>query len=218
MKQMLQIRCKNNKKTLEVSAGSTLSEVFAQTNLQMDYGPIAAKVNNKVQGLHYRLYNNKDVEFLDMYSGSAERTYTRTLFLVCCKAIHDLYRGAEVVIDIPVSKGYFVHMDIGSPVAADDVEVLAYLEEDDRHAGILAVRAIFCLRDLSILDDLVEHVLAGRRLLRLAAFLQGLVDVFGKIVSRFLAHLGDIFGDCFCVEFSQSNPSHFLKKIHTLVT
>ena len=88
----------------------------------MDYGPIAAKVNNKVQGLHYRLYNNKDVEFLDMYSGSAERTYTRTLFLVCCKAIHDLYRGAEVVIDIPVSKGYFVHMDIGRPVAADDVE------------------------------------------------------------------------------------------------
>ena len=103
-------------------------------------------------------------------------------------------------------------------IAADDVEILADFEEDDRHAGVLAVRAIFCLRDLSILDDLVEHVLAGRRLLRLAAFLQGLVDVFGKIVSRFLAHLGDIFGDCFCVEFSQSNPSHFLKKIHTLVT
>ena len=46
MKQIIQIRCKNNKKTLNVEIGSTLSEVFAKLNFEMPYGPISAKVNN----------------------------------------------------------------------------------------------------------------------------------------------------------------------------
>ena len=121
MKQMLLIRCKNNKKVLKVNVGSTLSEVFSASELKMDYGPVCARVNNKVQGMHYRLYNDKDVEFLDMRSGSGSRTYTRTLFFICCKAINDLYGSVEVRIDIPVSKGYYVHVKLGRDITADDV-------------------------------------------------------------------------------------------------
>ena len=121
MKQMLLIRCKNNKKVLKVNVGSTLSEVFSASELKMDYGPVCARVNNKVQGMHYRLYNDKDVEFLDMRSGSGSRTYTRTLFFICCKAINDLYGNVEVRIDIPVSKGYYVHVKLGRDITADDV-------------------------------------------------------------------------------------------------
>ena len=82
MKQVIQIRCKNNQKTLNVPIGSTLSEVFRELNLKMDYGPISVKVNNKVEGLHYRVYHNKDVEYLDIRSSSGVRAYTRTLFFV----------------------------------------------------------------------------------------------------------------------------------------
>lgn len=121
MKQMLLIRCKNNKKVLKVNVGSTLSEVFSASELKMDHGPVCARVNNKVQGMHYRLYNDKDVEFLDMRSGSGSRTYTRTLFFICCKAINDLYGSVEVRIDIPVSKGYYVHVKLGKDITADDV-------------------------------------------------------------------------------------------------
>ena len=121
MKQMLLIRCKNNKKVLKVNVGSTLSEVFSASELKMDHGPVCARVNNKVQGMHYRLYNDKDVEFLDMRSGSGSRTYTRTLFFICCKAINDLYDNVEVRIDIPVSKGYYVHVNLGRDITADDV-------------------------------------------------------------------------------------------------
>ncbi len=116
IKQVLQIRCKNNKKTLEVAIGSTLSEIFSLSGLKMDYGPVCCKVNNKVEGLHYRVYHNKDVEFLDLHASSAMRNYTRTLFFVLSKAVHDLYPGSEVVIDIPVSNGYFVDLHIGRPV------------------------------------------------------------------------------------------------------
>lgn len=120
MKQVIQIRCKNNKKTYNVPIGSTLYDVFGEVNLQMEYGPISAKVNNKVEGMHYRLYHSKDIEFLDLHSPSALRTYTRSLFFVLCKAIHDLYTGSEVIIDIPVSNGYYVDLRIGRPVETED--------------------------------------------------------------------------------------------------
>lgn len=81
MKQVIQIRCKNNKKTQKVANGSTLSDIFSSFNLKMEHGPVSAKVNNKVEGMHYRVYNNKDIEFLDMRTSSGSRAYTRTLFL-----------------------------------------------------------------------------------------------------------------------------------------
>ncbi len=119
MKQMIQIRCKNNKKTLNVEIGSTLSDVFCKLNISMPYGPISAKVNNKVEGMHFRLYHNKDIEFLDMHSASGSRAYTRTLFFVLCKAVHDLYPDGSVVIDIPVSNGYYCDLKIGQEVNDD---------------------------------------------------------------------------------------------------
>ncbi|WP_036890733.1 nucleoside kinase [Segatella oris] len=122
MKQAVQIRCKNNKKTEKVAIGSTLSDIFSQFNLPMPYGPICAKVNNKVEGMHYRVYHSKDVEFLDMHSPSASRNYTRTLFFVLCKAVHDLYPKSYVIIDIPVSNGYYVNLQLGHPVEQTDVD------------------------------------------------------------------------------------------------
>ncbi len=122
MKQVVRIRCKNNNKIQNVSMGSALSDVFRDFNLHMDYGPINCKVNNKVEGLHFRVYHNKDVEFLDMHTSSGSRNYTRTLFFVCCKAVHDLYPNSKVIIDIPVSNGYYVNLQIGHSVGLEDVK------------------------------------------------------------------------------------------------
>ena len=124
MKQEVQIRCKNNKKTEKVAIGSTLSDVFSQFKLTLPYGPICAKVNNKVEGMHYRVYHSKDVEFLNMQAPSASRNYTRTLFFVLCKAVHDLYPKSYVIIDIPVSNGYYVNLQLGHPVTPTDVECI----------------------------------------------------------------------------------------------
>ncbi len=124
MKQTIQIRCKNNKKILKVATGSTLSEIFSAARPDMPFPPVSAKVNNKAEGLHYRVYNNKDVEFLDLRSPSGMRTYTRTLFFVLCKAVHDLFPTGSVVIDIPVSNGYYCDLHIGRPVTPQDADAL----------------------------------------------------------------------------------------------
>ena len=124
MKQKIQIRCKNNKKSQKVEIGSTLFDVFSSFDLEMTHGPVSARVNHKVEGMHYRVYNSKDVEFLDMNSASGSRAYTRTLFFVLCKAVQDIYPNTDVVIDIPVSNGFYVDIRLGRPVVDEDVNIL----------------------------------------------------------------------------------------------
>ena len=132
MKQEIQIRCKNNKKTQKIAIGSSLSDVFRELNADgsltdqqnMPCGPVTAKVNNKVEGMGFRLYHPKDIEFLGMDSPAGSRAYTRTLFFVLCKAVRDLYPDGAVVIDIPVSNGYYCNLKIGRPVVQQDVDNL----------------------------------------------------------------------------------------------
>ena len=120
MEQTINIHIRNIDKTVEVPMGTTLEEIFQISGMQMEYGPISARVNNKVEGMHYRPYKQKEVEFLDMRSASGSRAYTRTLFFVLCKAAHELYPTCKVTIDIPVSNGYYVDLDLGRPVTLED--------------------------------------------------------------------------------------------------
>ena len=124
MEQTVKIRCRNNGEMYDVPTGSTLEDVYAQIGLQMEYGPVSARVNNKVEGMHYRVYKQKEVEFLSLYDSSALRSYTRTLFIVLNKAAHDLWPDCTVVIDIPVSNGYYVDLRLDRPVTPDDVNAV----------------------------------------------------------------------------------------------
>ena len=118
----VEIRCVNTQKKITVPVGSSLAEIFPMTGTDIPYGPIVAKVNNKVEGLKYRVYRNKDVEFLGIQSASGHRTYTRSLFFVLCKAVHDLFPQGSVVIDIPVSNGYYCDLHIGRDLTLLDTE------------------------------------------------------------------------------------------------
>jgi uridine kinase len=120
MEQTIQIRIRNHNEVVKAPMGSTLEEIYQLSGLKMEHGPYSARVNNKIEGMHYRVFNHKDVEFLDITSSSGNRCYTRSLFFVLCKAAHDLYPNCKVWIDIPVSNGYYVYLDIERPVTLDD--------------------------------------------------------------------------------------------------
>ncbi|RRC99499.1 nucleoside kinase [Prevotella sp. OH937_COT-195] len=124
MKQTVKIRCKNNKKTVNAEIGSTLYDIFSISGIEMKHEPVSAKVNNKVEGMHYRVYHSQDVEFLDVTTPSGHRAYVRTLFFILCKAVHDIYPEGHVVIDIPVSNGYYCDLKIGRAVTQEDVKIL----------------------------------------------------------------------------------------------
>lgn len=121
---MIQIRCINNGETRQFSPGVNLQEVYDSFALNMPYGAVSARVNNKVEGLAFKVYNHKDVEFLDITSDSGMRTYVRTLFFVLTKAIGDLYPDKEVIIEHPISKGYFCSLRIGRSITSSDVDAI----------------------------------------------------------------------------------------------
>lgn len=120
MEQTISIRCRNNGTTVQAPVGATLEEIYRLTGVSMEHGPISAKVNNKVEGMHFRVYKCKEVEFLDITTPSGSRAYTRSLFFVLCKAVHDLYGRCRVSIDIPVSNGYYVDLEFSRPVTLED--------------------------------------------------------------------------------------------------
>ena len=87
----------------------------------MPYGPVNAKVNNKVESLTFRVYNNKDVEFQDIYTSSGMRTYVRSLCFILCKAVEDLYPNGSIVLEHPISKGYYCRLKLDRTIGLDDI-------------------------------------------------------------------------------------------------
>ncbi len=123
-KQTVKITCKNTNKTLNVNIGSTLSDIYQQCEASLPFEPLCAKVNNKVRGLSYQVYRNKDIEYLDITSSEGFRVYTRTLFFILSKAVNDMFPDAYVRIDTPISNGYYCDLRIGRTVTLQDVELL----------------------------------------------------------------------------------------------
>lgn len=54
------------------------------------------------------------------------RVYVRTLFLVLCKAVHDLYPQGSIKILFPVSNGYYCEPEIGEVVSPDNVAAIRH--------------------------------------------------------------------------------------------
>lgn len=125
MSELLRIRCKNNKKTKTIAIGSTLLGAYHALNLNFPYGPCNAKVNNKVEGLGFRLYHNKDIEYQDITSPSGQRTYGRTLVFILCKAANELFPGIQIRMRASISKGlYLTARYQGKNLSEEEIEML----------------------------------------------------------------------------------------------
>jgi uridine kinase len=106
---MLQIRCKNTNTTKSFPEGCSLLDVYQefQEDIGLPYPVVAAKVNNVSQGLKFRLFQNRDVEFLDARAGSGHRAYVRSLSFVLYKATQDLFPGSKLFIEHSLCRGYY---------------------------------------------------------------------------------------------------------------
>ena len=96
-------------------------DIYNELNLSLPYQVVSAMVNNVAEGLRFRVFNNKDIEFLDLSSASGMRTYLRSVCFVLYKAVSDLYPQSKIFMEHPVSNGYFCDLRIGRPVCPQDV-------------------------------------------------------------------------------------------------
>ena len=123
---MLQIRCKNNNVTKSFPEGTSLLDVYQEfaDNIQLPYPVVSARVNNTSQGLKFRLFQNRDVEFLDAREGSGHRVYVRSLSFLLYKATQDVFSGSKLFIEHSLSRGYYCNLKKkgNEPLTDDDVE------------------------------------------------------------------------------------------------
>lgn len=120
---MIKIFCVNTQTTKSFNEGVTLQEILPEFDFPKPYPIIAAKVNNVCQGLKYRAFNSRQVEFLDYTSYVGRGVYCRSLCFLLCKATKDIFPGSKVVVRRPISKGYFCQLTKGdgTPVNKEDV-------------------------------------------------------------------------------------------------
>ena len=106
---MLQIRCKNNNVTKSFPEGTSLLDVYQEfaDDIKLRYPVVSAKVNNVSQGLKFRLFQNRDVEFMDASEGSGHRAYVRSLCFVLYKATQDVFPGSKLFIEHSLSRSYY---------------------------------------------------------------------------------------------------------------
>ena len=121
MKQTVQIYCKNNNYYKDFPIGSSLLDIYYGFDLKFPYPVVSAKVNNKSEGLNYRVYNNKDVEFLDVRDQSGMRTYVRSLCFVLYKATSELFPESQLFLEHPVSRGYYCNLSHGRAITDEDI-------------------------------------------------------------------------------------------------
>lgn len=107
------IFCKNNNKYIDVSEGTSLIEIKELLNLDMPYLTVAAKVNNKVEALQYKIYGPKHIEYIDISNESGMRCYVRSLCFILAKAVSVIYPKAQINIKHSLAKGYFFSINNG---------------------------------------------------------------------------------------------------------
>ena len=125
---MLQIRCKNNNVTKSFPEGVSLLDVYQEfaNDIKLPYPVVSAKVNNASQGLKFRVFQNRDVEFMDARQGSGHRVYVRSLCFLLYKATQDVFPGSKLFIEHTISRGYYCNFKKKSneSLAEGDVELI----------------------------------------------------------------------------------------------
>ena len=125
---MLQIRCKNNNVTKSFPEGCSLLDVYQDfaDEINLPYPVVSAKVNNTSQGLKFRLFQNRDVEFLDATEGSGHRVYVRSLCFVLYKAVSDIFPGSKLFIEHPLSRGFYCNVKLrnNEPLTKENFELI----------------------------------------------------------------------------------------------
>ncbi len=105
---MVKVFCKNTGTTKEFTEGTYLQDIVNEFEFNRPYPILAAKVNNVVEGLKFRIYNNRDVEFLDYRTYAGRNVYCRSLCFLLNKAAQDVCPGSKITMRRPISKGYFI--------------------------------------------------------------------------------------------------------------
>lgn len=187
---MIKIHCVNTNTDHTFQEGTTLMEMLPEFDFERPYPVLCAKVNNVVQGLKYRAFNSREVEFLDYTSYVGRSVYCNSLCFLLCKAARDIFPDCRVILRRPISKGYFC-----SVVKAD--------------ASELTETELDCIK--ARMSELVEQDLPFRRH---EVRLEEAVDLFSRLGHedkvKLLRSTGDVYVNYYTLD---GTPDHYYEAL-----
>lgn len=127
---MVKIFCVNTQTSKTFQEGTTLMEMLPEFQFDQPYPILSAKVNNVSQGLKYRAFNSRQVEFLDYRSYTGRSVYSNSLCFLLCKAAHDIFPNCKVTLRRPISKGYFCHIEKNNLIQEGTTKNNVFTAED----------------------------------------------------------------------------------------
>lgn len=130
---MIQVFCKNTGTYRKYPEGTSLLQMLPDFEFDQPFPIVSAKVNNVSQGLKFKVYKSKDIEFVSIKEASGMRVYCRSLCFLLYKAAADIFPGCKLYMEYPISNGYFCHF-----YKADD----SLLSEDDLKSLEVRMREI----------------------------------------------------------------------------
>lgn len=122
MTETIRIFCKNTHAYTEVPVGISLEEIYQRLNINLPHLCVGAQVNNRAEGLNYRIYKPKDIEFIDISSSSGMRIYVRSLCFVLYMATDEVMPNCRLRIEHPISRGYYCEINHHQRISDDQIE------------------------------------------------------------------------------------------------
>ena len=122
---MLQVYCKNTQTYRKYPEGTSLLQMLPDFQFPKPYPIVSARVNNVSQGLKFKVYKSKDIEFVSIAQESGMRVYCRSLCFLLYKASQDVFPGSRLYMEYPISGGYFCHFYKPGDICPDEADIAA---------------------------------------------------------------------------------------------
>ena len=111
---------------ISVQKGTTIEELYRQFEDSLPYTVLAAKINNKIESLEYKIESECRIEFLDMRTQAASLIYQNSLILLYLKAEEDVLGKSDVDIENAINKGLYTEIKTSKPVTSKEVKAIEH--------------------------------------------------------------------------------------------
>ena len=134
----------------QYNSGTTLLEVSQDMQKFYSTPIVAARVDNEIRDLQFRILTDCKVEFLDLHTDSGIKVYQRSLTFVMIAAVYELFPQGEVTVEHSLSKGLYCELHIGEKITSNHLATLT-----ERMQEIIKEDRAITLKSIPI-DEAVE--------------------------------------------------------------
>lgn len=111
-------------RNINIEKGASIRNLIKNSNFKEDKNYLAARMDNEIKHLDYKLQSSTDLELLDIKDKDGFRVYVRTLTFILIKAVDEVFKGARTTIEHSLSKGLYVEIHKDNDLNLEDIDLI----------------------------------------------------------------------------------------------